>query len=335
MKNKICFIIYKSFLLLFVLLVISCQNGNKQSEKNIITDKDTIPKGQLVIFHAGSMAMPLKEIITAFNGIYPDVKILTEAAGSVACARKITDLNKICDVFISADYGVINTLLIPQYAEWNIKFAGNEMAIVYNEKSKYADKINSDNWHHVLLKDDVRYGRSDPNADPCGYRTVLTAKLSEKHYAKKGFASTLLEKHHKYIRPKEVDLLALLETGSVDYIFLYRSVAVQHNLQYIKLPDEINLKNDSLAELYAQVSIEINGSKPAEKEVVRGEPMAYGITIPKDAPNKKAALLFVKFMLSEKGQDIMEKNGQHSLIPSISDTYNAIPEDLKKYAKKE
>jgi len=29
-------------------------------------------------------------------------------------------------------------MLIPTHADWNIKFAGNEMAIVYDDKSRHA-----------------------------------------------------------------------------------------------------------------------------------------------------------------------------------------------------
>src|SRR5208283_7431 len=98
------------------------------------------------------------------------------------------------------------------------------------------------------------------------------------------------EKDQNYIRPKEVDLIALLESGSIDYIFLYRSVAIQHDLKYITLPDEINLKNMGLAGQYATVTTEINGKEPGKKEAVKGEPMVYGITMLRNAPNKPAAI---------------------------------------------
>ena len=38
----------------------------------------------------------------------------------------------------------------------------------------------------ILLSDDVIYSRSDPDADPCGYRSVLTMMLAEKYYKKPG-----------------------------------------------------------------------------------------------------------------------------------------------------
>ncbi len=315
--------------LLVIINLLGCNSNENQAKRG-----DDI-SGDLIIFHAGSLSLPFMEISQAFNKEYPQVNIIREASGSRKCARKITDLKRDCDIMASADYTVINDLLIPEYANWNIKFATNEMTIVFTPESKYCDEINEDNWFEILMKDDVVYGRSDPNADPCGYRAVLTMKLAEKYYDKPGFSSALLEKDTKYIRPKETDLLALLESHNLDYIFLYRSVAQQHNLKYLVLPDEINLKNPEFANLYHSVSVNISGKKPGEFITKRGEPMVYGITILKKAPNANVALKFLEFLLdSDKGMKIMEKNGQPSAIPMPTVSYDKIPGVLKKYAEK-
>lgn len=287
----------------------------------------------LIIFHAGSLSVPFKQAVAEFKKMHPNANIVLESAGSVKCARKITDLNKACDIMASADYTVIDEMLIPTYASWNIKFASNEMCIVYHEASKYSNEISTDNWHDILMKDDIRFGRSDPNADPCGYRAVLVSKLAEKYYQTKGLSADMIDKDTKYVRPKETDLLALLETNTIDYIFLYRSVAEQHGLKYLLLPDEINLKKTEHAEFYRTVNIDINGKKPGEKITKRGEPMVYGITILDKAANKELAQEFMKFILSKDGgMAIMEKNGQPSMIPSASSTYEKIPDMLKQYA---
>ena len=38
----------------------------------------------------------------------------------------------------------------------------------------------------VLMRKDVIYSRSDPDSDPCGYRTIFTFMLAEKYYKKPG-----------------------------------------------------------------------------------------------------------------------------------------------------
>lgn len=296
-------------------------------------NNSSIKSNRLIIFHAGSLSLPLKKMKEEFIKQNPEVEILLEAAGSVKCARKITDLNKECDIMASADYTVIDEMLIPEFSDWNIKFASNEMSIVYHNDSKYSNEITSDNWYKIILKDDVAYGRSDPNSDPCGYRAVLTSQLSQTYYGVEDLSKKIIQKDNEYIRPKETDLLALLETKTIDYIFLYRSVAYQHNLKFIVLPDSINLKNTNLKEFYSSASTEIAGKKPGEKINKSGQPMVYGITVLKNAPNKELAMKFVDFMLSEKGKKIMEENGQPSTVPSYSETFEAIPDKLKTYAK--
>jgi molybdate/tungstate transport system substrate-binding protein len=314
--------------LLLALLLIICFHVNAQKQMADIS-------GELTIFQAGSLSVPMKEIANEFNKIYPKVKILAESAGSVASARKITDLNRPCDIMASADYAVIDKMLIPKYADWNIKFSSNEMAIVYTSKSRYADKINSQNWYETLMKPDVAFGRADPNSDPCGYRTVMMLQLAEKYYKNPGLSKNIMAKDQEFNRPKEVDLLALLESESIDYIFIYRSVAIQHNLKYLVLPDQVNLKNPAFANLYASAKVEINGSKPGAKEVITGEPMIYGVTILTDAPNKAAAEAFVAFMLSKnQGMKIMEKDGQPSVIPMPVQNFEKLPMKLKPFATK-
>ncbi|MEA3497359.1 MAG: tungstate ABC transporter substrate-binding protein WtpA [Bacteroidota bacterium] len=322
--------ITKIFLTIIILSITfyGCNNPKEEEEE----EKSEI-SGKLIIFHAGSLAVPFKLIKEEFEKEYPDVDVLLEAAGSVTCARKITDLKRDCDIMASADYAVIDKFLIPDYSSWNIKFASNEMCIAFTNKSTFADSINGNNCFDVLLKDDVIYGRSDPNSDPCGYRSLLTIKLAEKFYNKKMLAN-FLAKDNNFIRPKETDLISLLETNNIDYIFIYRSVAKQHSLNFITLPDSINLKSSELAKYYSTVDVEIVGKKPGEKIKMQGKPMVYGLTILENAPNKVTANAFLDFLLSkEKGMKIMEEMGQPSVVPATTNTYQNVPKEFKKYVK--
>lgn len=291
--------------------------------------------GKLTVFHAGSLSVPFAQMVVAFNKNHPDVVILLEADGSRTCARKISELSRPCDVMASADYTVIDQLLIPEHADWNIKFAANEMTIVYHKDSRRSKEINKDNWHEILMDKNVIFGRSDPNVDPCGYRAVLTMKLAGEYCNDPSIPEALLKKDRNYIRPKETDLLALLESNSIDYIFLYRSVAQQHGLDFLLLPDEINLKKTELANTYAKVTVNISGKKPGEFVTKTGAPMVYGITIPGNAPNPEVAMAFVDFILGKQGAAIMEKSGQPTVVPSPSGSYSRIPVPLQQYASDE
>ena len=247
-------------------------------------------KEQIVVFHAGSLSVPFSQIEKKFEAKYPQYDVVREAAGSRACARKITDLHKKADVMASADYKVIDNLLMPKYAKFNALFATNEMVIAFTPHSKYSNKINSNNWTDILLKPGVKVGRSNPNLDPCGYRSVLVTKLAGIYYNKPDFYNKLLgygdfytngeENRNKVIvRPKETDLLGLLEAGAFDYLFIYKSVAKQHGLKYINLPPQINLGNKKYANYYKQATFKITGKKPGAYIIKKGAPMVYGITV--------------------------------------------------------
>ena len=289
---------------------------------------------ELIIFHAGSLSVPFHQISTLFKKEYPDITIKAEASGSRSCARKICDLGRRCDVIASADYKVIENLLMPAYADFNIRFALNEMAIAYTEKSKFSEEITAGNWYEVLLRGKVVFGRSDPDRDPCGYRTLMVFQLAERYYGISGLGLKLAEKDSaKYIRPKETDLLALLEAGEIDYLFIYRSVAGQHGLKMILLPDEINLKSPAFTELYNEAKVKVTGKKPGEYIICKGEPMVYSVTIPLSAPNPKAARAWVELLLSQGGRAIMEKTGQEYIIPPQADGFDKMPENLKLLCK--
>ncbi|MHC4425663.1 MAG: substrate-binding domain-containing protein [Planctomycetota bacterium] len=288
---------------------------------------------RLIIFHAGSLAVPFKQICEEFAKHYPRTKIVRETAGSRECARKIADLDSPCDIMASADYTVIDTLLIPDNAEWNIRFASNEMVIAFREDSRGAGQITRDNWHDILMENNVTFGRSDPNTDPCGYRAILVTMLAERFYDEPGISNRMLTKDRRYVRPKEVDLLALLEARELDYIFIYRSVAEQHQLRYVVLPDEINLKKADLAHHYGSASVRLTGKKPGTSITKVGGPIVYGVTIPKNAPNRELALVFLRFLLDvDKGGVILERNGQTPLVPSPTDTFSELPGCLQTFA---
>ncbi len=286
---------------------------------------------ELIIFHAGSLSVPLKKIAQEYEKINPGTIIFLESAGSLDCARKVIELKKPCDIVASSDYYVIDKLLIPDYASWNIRFATNEIVIAYTDKSKYSKEIKSDNWMDILQRKDVIYSRSDPDSDPCGYRTIFTFMLAEKYYNKPGLTEKLSSKNKDYIRPKEVDLVALMESNAIDYMFQYRSVAIQHALKYIELPKEINLSDSSKADIYSSVSTEVDGNKPGVKMKVTGDFINYSLTILDKAPQKEEAVKFVEFMLSPAGLDIFRKNGQEPISPPIAEPFVKLPPSLKQY----
>lgn len=288
-------------------------------------------KENILVFHAGSLSVPFAQIEKVFEAKYPQYDIKREPSGSVAAARKITDLGRGADVIASADYKVIDSILIPNNATFNAHFATNEMALVYTKNSKYADEITSENWPDIFLREGVKVAHSNPNLDPAGYRSMLVTKLAEIYYKKPGFYDTLFGYGNHYepgeenaakvvVRPKETDLLGLLEAGQYDYLYIYKSVAIQHNLLYVNLPEQISLKSAQYADFYKNATFKRDGKKPGEFKTIVGAPMVYGITVVQNSKspiNKEGAIKFVNFVLSSEGAAIMKQNGQGAILPTV------------------
>lgn len=102
------------------------------------------------------------------------------------------------------------------------------------------------------------------------------------------------------IRDGSIFLLYLLESGGVDYAIEYRSVAEGHNLNYIGLPEEINLGNSSMNSVYDDVSVNLGFERFSSIGSERtGRSTVYAWTIPDNADNPDEAVRFAEYMEDE------------------------------------
>ncbi len=292
------------------------------------------PQGVLTIFHAGSLSVPMVAMEKAFEAQYPKVDVQRESSGSQKAARKVSDLGKPCDIMASADYKVIDKLLRPDYSDNNIRFASNQMVLCYTAQSRFADSISAANWMDILQQPKVIWGHSAPDLDPCGYRALMVLQLAESYYQKPGLYKKAIENRPKEnVRPKAVELVSLLQTGNMDYAWEYRSVAVQHGLKYIELPEEINLGNYQFDQQYAAATVEVSGKTPGTKMTMQGKSITYGVTLLKDAPNREAAITFLAFMLDQAGGlKILKELGQPPFNParvSSTEMQSTLPVELQ------
>ncbi|MBN2336264.1 tungstate ABC transporter substrate-binding protein WtpA [Candidatus Bathyarchaeota archaeon] len=305
----------------------------------------------LKVFHAGSLAVPLEQIKATFEADHPNVEVQLEPAGSVQCVQKVTELGELADVVASADYSLIPSMMMPDYASWYIVFARNEMTVAYAETSRYSDEITAENWYQILGRPDVKWGFSNPNLDPCGYRTPMVIQLAELEYDDDTIFDTLVQDHCALtvreeegvyiidssmedlqpdtdkisIRDKSVELVSLVQSGGLDYAFEYSSVAKQHGLTYLDLPASIDLSDLAYEDTYTLVKIEKTSGTST------GSPIVYGVTIPADAPNPEMAAEFIKYMINEQGNAVFSDLGQPPVTPGIVSDMDAVPETLKQF----
>jgi molybdate/tungstate transport system substrate-binding protein len=120
------------------------------------------------------------------------------------------------------------------------------------------------------------------------------------------------------IRSYSVQLIALLESGDIDYAFLYETVAKQHNLEYIELPPAINLGDKDKSTQYQKVNVVLDFQRFASVPPnFTGEAISYGLTIPSNSPHPEWAEIFIEFLLGPQGRSVMEASG-HPLLEHYS-----------------
>ncbi|MBS3815133.1 MAG: tungstate ABC transporter substrate-binding protein WtpA [Hadesarchaea archaeon] len=301
------------------------------------------------VFHAGSLTKPFENLEKIYENKY-DIDLQREPSGSVIAVQKVTEQNRAADVVAVSDYSLIPNMMISNYSNWFIQFARNEMVLTYTKESDYASEINDNNWFEILNRVDVRFGFSNPNDDPCGYRSLMTIQLSEMPYDDNSiFENTISSNTNitssyengtwiinapesEEINPsdkvrivsKEVDLLHLLSEGSIDYAFEYRSVAVQHGYEFIELPPEINLGYVDYENVYGKVELSLVDEKP-----IKGKPIVYGITITSETQNMEGAIRFVELLISEEGQEVFQELGQPPINPAIASNIEDLPEKIE------
>lgn len=261
--------------------------------------------GPIVVFNAGSLARPLRAALDSFAR-REHVTVEQETAGSVETARKLTELRRIPDVIAVADYEVIPALLMPAHVSWYAQFARNRMVIAYTDRSNGSAAIDGTNWWQVLTRPGMQVGRSEPSLDPNGYRTLLVWQLAERHYGRPGLRDRLAAAAPQAnVRPKESDLVALLQAGELDYIWSYESIAQAAGLRYVRLPSTIDLSSPSDAATYATASVRIAGTQPNDSVTLTGEPIVYAFAVPRSAPHPALGERFAAYLLSAEGKRVL------------------------------
>jgi len=266
----------------------------------------------LVVFNAGSLARPLRAALDSFAA-RDKVEIQQENAGSLETARKLTELGKVPDIIALADEEVFPQLLMPAHVTWYARFAHNRMVLAYTARSRFAAEITPDNWWKVVVRDGVETGRSDPQLDPNGYRTLLVLQLAERHYGQPGLAVRLLRAMpDRNVRPKETDLVGLLEAGELDYIWSYESMARALGLKYVRLPDAIDLSSPADFASYATASVKVRG-RGVDSVTFRGRPIVYAFSVPTHAPHREVAERFASWLASADGRRVLRAQGLDAL----------------------
>ncbi len=350
-----------SCLILTVLITGGCA-----AQPSTSSQADRAHKTPLVVFAAGSLIIPFGDLVKAFESKYPNIDVQAQYHGSIQVIRQVTDLHIPIDVIATADASLVPMLMYAvndpdtgkPYASWDIHFATNRLAIAYRPDSKYANQINADNWYTILSRPDVKVGLTDPRFDAAGYRALMVFALAQQYYHQPAIFSNMFKGKFSFpmayfyenglstitvpeivetapgsniiVRGASMEEIALLQSGDVDYTFEYESVIQQQGLQMLHLPDALNLGETADDQAYHQVEVNLNYQRFATvKPQFIGERIAYGITIPSNAPHPDAAAEFIAFLLGPQGRTIMQANHQPLFDPLPADHYQNLPAALQ------
>jgi len=236
------------------------------------------------VLYAGSLVATMEGPVKAALRSRYGLRFEGEAKGSRALANLIAAGLRTPDVFISADPALIVHLdrsehLVRAYSV----FGSARMVVAYSSKSPHralferaaAGKVSI---LAVLADPSVRVGRTDPQLDPKGERTIRVLRLLGKHYHA---AATALAVERKAEAFPEEDLAVRVESGEVDAGFFYSTEIPGRDLRPVELPDDTNLSHD----------------------------IAYALAIMNDAPHPQAARAFAHFVLDGAGKALLQKAG--------------------------
>ena len=76
-------------------------------------------------------------------------------------------------------------------------------------------------------------------------------------------------------------------------------------LQFVKLPDEIDLGNAADSAMYARASTRVLGKRQGDTLTMRGAPILFAFSIPTNAENPSLAEKFVAYVISADGRRVL------------------------------
>jgi molybdate/tungstate transport system substrate-binding protein len=295
----------------------ACSGTHERGTEAESTGKVAASDSTLLVMNAASITQPMTAALDSFAA-RTGAHYHLEPGSSLEVARRITELARRPDVVALADPEVFPQLLMPRWTTWYALFGRNRMVLAYTDRSKYASQITAANWRQILQRPGVQVGRSDPNDDPSGYRTLFVFQLAARYYHEPSLAAKLLAAApQRNVRPREADQVGLLQAGELDYTWSYQNLAENAGLKTVALPPEIDLGTAADSAIYKTASTRVTGKSPGDTIVVRGAPILFAVSVSPQAPHRTLGEQFVAFLLSPDGQRILRSKHFDALDSAI------------------
>ena len=289
--------------------------------------------GPVNVMYAGSLTALFEKKIGPAFATATGFEFQGEGKGSVAIANLIKGKVRTPDVFVSAD-PTVNVLLQGaangDYVRWWTPFARTEMVIGWSPKSRFKEAFESAtsggrSWESILREPGFRLGRTDPELDPKGYRTLWLFQLDEERTKQAGEANRILGPpgNPAQIFPEET-LIARLQSGEIDAGIFYLIEAVEAGLATLSLPASINQGDPAQAAHYARMTY-----MNKKGTTFKGAPIVYTVTVPTTVRNREGAQAFVQFLVGDAGQALLAKEGLLQVARVVEGDAGAVPAPVK------
>lgn len=257
------------------------------------------------VFHADSLAGPMKVLKAAFEAGNPGVTVNLVSGRSQELAERILN-GDVCDVFAPSAPSAIDKVLIGQKvkgtdkeaASWSAVFSANEMVLITAKGNPKGVKKMID-----LAKADLRFTRVTGEKDLATKRTINLVWNVTTLEGKPELAQGIIDKAAvDPAKPRTVpQTIAEVVQGKADAGVVYFSAAVadKEKLEILRFPAMVNLSSE----------------------------IRNAATVPATAKEPATALKFVRLLVSAEGKALLESTGQPPVAPPILN--GPVPAELK------
>jgi len=258
----------------------------------------------LDVFHADSLAGPMRELKKAFEAKHVGVTVNLTSGVSRELAGRILK-GETCDIFAPSSPAVIEDDLMhrkiagsdKEAASWYVVFSGNEMVVITAKGNPLGIRQVSD-----LARPQVKFVRVTGEKDLATGRTIEFLKRAATQEGNPALAQKIVDSAIvDPVKPTTVpDAVNAVKDGRANAGVVYYSAAVaaRNDVDIVRFPDSVNMS-----------------------EAIRN-----AATVPGTARNAKEAMEFVGFLLSDEARQILKDTGQPPLVPAIRK--GAVPAEI-------
>lgn len=306
----------------------AADSGSVAGTERAVTPFRLANDGTLTVLTMSPLTRSLRTAADSFS-VREAVRVLLDTIPSLRSGDSL--VVRRADVVAISSTILSHRLIDVERASWSLPFARNRVVLAWTDSSRRAADIDSSTWRRIIVRRDTRVGRVDPARAAMGVNTLLAMQLAESHLGEKGLARRLFAASPaKNIFPTPDSLVAALRAHTLDVVWTYESVAREAGLRWLNLGAPIDLGDAGASARYDSASTIVTVSRPApdstadstarvaavDSFVVRGEPLHYALTIPRESANLALAERFVRFLFSTDGQRIL-RTGTFDLIDPL------------------